>query len=357
MRHGCIGLANNSGSCVDRGRRRVINSRRSGSKKRKVSIMGNRVDGKTIAIGDAAVIIGPKCSQCECERMEHVPGRPGSIACGRCGCIFEEDNSSVGCISAGQGPNQESLSRRISMELSNATWGDVGGIILRIMKEKQGVKHLGTAKSVESATEHPMDMVLAMAEEQGAAPVESLVPGEVADVGLGNLAVQESNAKSQIGELADFIMDEVDGEPSASEGAVDCAIRIIKELQAELERWKKLERITVINDLGIAIRALKHFRAGGKVPIGGEQFPNDECCHVAIEALEIIQEIIDPDDCMVPDDLKEYTKVIKRIEELMSQEQCTPDEIDEINKLSKWVDRYEDATCEFRTQKVLKDKG
>jgi hypothetical protein len=35
--------------------------------------------------------------------------------------------------------------------------------------------------------------------------------------------------ESQINRLAEFIMHEVPGEPSESEGAVDCAIRIIRE--------------------------------------------------------------------------------------------------------------------------------
>ena len=39
--------------------------------------------------------------------------------------------------------------------------------------------------------------------------------------------------KTQIDILADFIMANVDGEPSRSEGAGDCAIRIITELKAE----------------------------------------------------------------------------------------------------------------------------
>ena len=43
----------------------------------------------------------------------------------------------------------------------------------------------------------------------------------------------KETAKSQIDRLGKFIMDEVPGEPSRSEGAVDTAIRIIRELRAE----------------------------------------------------------------------------------------------------------------------------
>ena len=39
--------------------------------------------------------------------------------------------------------------------------------------------------------------------------------------------------KQQIEKLANFVMAEVPGEPSRSEGAVDCAIRVIKRLQAQ----------------------------------------------------------------------------------------------------------------------------
>ena len=43
------------------------------------------------------------------------------------------------------------------------------------------------------------------------------------------------SAKEQIEKLANFIMKEVDDEPSVSEGAGDCAIRIIKELLERVE--------------------------------------------------------------------------------------------------------------------------
>lgn len=47
-------------------------------------------------------------------------------------------------------------------------------------------------------------------------------------------------AEEQLGKLAQFIMDEVEGEPSADESAVECAIRIIRgraEARAELKYW------------------------------------------------------------------------------------------------------------------------
>ena len=42
----------------------------------------------------------------------------------------------------------------------------------------------------------------------------------------------------QIDLLANFIMAEVEGEPSQSEGACECAIRIIKQLKADKEILK-----------------------------------------------------------------------------------------------------------------------
>lgn len=40
----------------------------------------------------------------------------------------------------------------------------------------------------------------------------------------------------QIDILANFIMGEIEGEPNRSEGAGDCAIRIIRKQEAELDR-------------------------------------------------------------------------------------------------------------------------
>lgn len=42
----------------------------------------------------------------------------------------------------------------------------------------------------------------------------------------------------QIDRLAQFIMNEVPGEPSQSEGAVDCAIRVIRELADKVEGYE-----------------------------------------------------------------------------------------------------------------------
>ena len=58
---------------------------------------------------------------------------------------------------------------------------------------------------------------------------------------------EPDSAKSQIEALADFIIAEVDGEPCQNEGAVDCAIRVIKILKSDLvtndsylkTAWKK----------------------------------------------------------------------------------------------------------------------
>lgn len=47
--------------------------------------------------------------------------------------------------------------------------------------------------------------------------------------------------EEQIDKLANFIMSEIEGEPSQNEGAGDTAIRIIKKLQAELASAKPKE--------------------------------------------------------------------------------------------------------------------
>lgn len=50
------------------------------------------------------------------------------------------------------------------------------------------------------------------------------------------LTAERDLREDQIDELANFIMAEVPGEPSRSEGAVECAIRIIREVRAERDR-------------------------------------------------------------------------------------------------------------------------
>lgn len=53
--------------------------------------------------------------------------------------------------------------------------------------------------------------------------------------GTLNTSCQYDELEKQTDRLAKFIMSNVDGEPSQSEGAIDCAIRIISELQSQLE--------------------------------------------------------------------------------------------------------------------------
>ena len=47
--------------------------------------------------------------------------------------------------------------------------------------------------------------------------------------------------KSQIDKLANFIMKEVDGEPSKNEGVGDTAIRIIKKLQKQVNKYERMQ--------------------------------------------------------------------------------------------------------------------
>lgn len=59
-----------------------------------------------------------------------------------------------------------------------------------------------------------------------------------------------SRAQSQVDELGAFILAEVDGEPSRSEGAVECAIRVIREHIAALAtaRRERDEAVGVVRD-------------------------------------------------------------------------------------------------------------
>ena len=50
--------------------------------------------------------------------------------------------------------------------------------------------------------------------------------------------IEVDGAANQIEVLANFIMAEVDGEPSQNEGAGECAVRIIRELQAEISNLR-----------------------------------------------------------------------------------------------------------------------
>lgn len=53
---------------------------------------------------------------------------------------------------------------------------------------------------------------------------------------------ETENLSSQIGRLAEFIFQEVPGEPSTNVGAVDTAIRVIRELQEQAKLGLKAEQ-------------------------------------------------------------------------------------------------------------------
>lgn len=75
-----------------------------------------------------------------------------------------------------------------------------------------------------------------MATEERLAKIRSLIHHYQKDVPW--LLEQLDQRSGQIDTLASFIMQEVEGEPSESQGAVDTAIRIITQLQ---ERVRELE--------------------------------------------------------------------------------------------------------------------
>ena len=76
--------------------------------------------------------------------------------------------------------------------------------------------------------------------------------GYVVDVGseddgedVNGLEEKVDTAEEQIDRLANFIMSEVPGEPSQSEGAVDCAIRIIRRAVEERKEIFPLEEFLI----------------------------------------------------------------------------------------------------------------
>jgi len=50
--------------------------------------------------------------------------------------------------------------------------------------------------------------------------------------------------------------------------------------------------IVITNEIGNAINAIDHFQKGGVVPIGGSQFPNDECCWTIVRELKRLLAIL-----------------------------------------------------------------
>ena len=77
-------------------------------------------------------------------------------------------------------------------------------------------------------------------ETSGKWPHNKMIEKEIV---LGILKqLDEPEVNSQIDKLANFIMSEVEGEPSQSQGAVDTAIRIIKSYQNQDRQTGGTER-------------------------------------------------------------------------------------------------------------------
>lgn len=55
-----------------------------------------------------------------------------------------------------------------------------------------------------------------------------------------NNNINNESLDSQISRLANFIMENIEGEPSQSEGAVDCAIRIMVEMKVRAEKAEEM---------------------------------------------------------------------------------------------------------------------
>ena len=54
----------------------------------------------------------------------------------------------------------------------------------------------------------------------------------------GELDLRQEGQSLQIDTLANFIMREIEGEPSQSEGAVDCAIRVMRQYRDEKAQFR-----------------------------------------------------------------------------------------------------------------------
>ena len=91
-----------------------------------------------------------------------------------------------------------------------------------------------------TAREEGNDIACALHKELEQARLEAECAAERYAVARERIVEAEvKRLDEQIGRLAQFIMDEVPGEPSRSEGAVDCAIRWMRARLAEPESEKE----------------------------------------------------------------------------------------------------------------------
>ena len=139
---------------------------------------------------------------------------------------------------------------------------DVDKVVDELKKNKVNCKNSGTIfdtwdyvklkKAIElvkgdesEETEAKKDIEWAIKEIEGLEtetsenwPHNKMIEKEIV-LGILN-QLDEPEVNSQINKLANFIMSEVEGEPSQSQGAVDTAIRIIKSYQNQdrnIEKW------------------------------------------------------------------------------------------------------------------------
>lgn len=102
--------------------------------------------------------------------------------------------------------------------------------------------------------------------------------------------------QSQINDLANFIMREIEGEPSRSEGAVECAIRIMSEAKAQIvpNLFNRELARKHGNNLKIAVEALELYADYDAICSSMGSCPDlvtpDELCGPAIAALARIKE-------------------------------------------------------------------
>lgn len=91
---------------------------------------------------------------------------------------------------------------------------------------------------------------------------------------------EKSDVEKQIDDLANFIMHEVEGEPSQSEGAVECAIRLLRK--AYCAKIKEVDPVVAVH-IAVALNEKGDWSASGDSAIAKDESLNTVCSYVLDE--------------------------------------------------------------------------
>lgn len=98
------------------------------------------------------------------------------------------------------------------------------------MTERQVLLLLASIKALEDVYSQAAGDILDLYPElESGAPDDLTIPEELAAV--RDLVTDQVKAMAQVNRLAEHIMFRVPGEPSKSEGAIDCAIRLLSDIR------------------------------------------------------------------------------------------------------------------------------